>query len=141
MISMADLPTWNATLNATSALLLGLGYFFVRKRKITQHKICMMGAFTTSSLFLISYLIYHYYTGSRPFTGQGWVRYSYFAILISHSLLAAVIVPMALLTLWRALRGRFDQHRRIARWTLPIWIYVSITGVVVYLMLYQLYAS
>lgn len=140
MISIADLPTLNATLNGTSALLLAMGYFFVRRRKITPHKVCMTAAFTTSILFLISYLLYHYHMGSKSFTGQGWVRSVYFAILVSHSLLAAAVVPMALLTLGRALRGRFALHRRIARWTLPIWMYVSITGVIVYLMLYRLYA-
>ena len=102
------------------------------------HRLCMLSAFATSSLFLISYLTYHYQVGSVPFQGRGWIRFVYFAILISHTILAAAIVPLVLLTLARALRGRFDRHKRIARWTLPLWLYVSITGVIVYWMLYGL---
>ncbi len=139
MISIEDLPAFHAGLNATSALLLGAGYLFVRRKRITPHKICMVAAFIASVLFLTSYLIYHYHAGSRPFPGQGWLRLVYFCILTSHTLLAVAVVPMVLVTLSRALRGLFEKHRRIARWTLPIWLYVSITGVIVYFMLYQLH--
>ncbi|MFQ5864423.1 MAG: DUF420 domain-containing protein [bacterium] len=139
MISISDLPTINATLNSLSTVLLSIGYYFIRQKKITAHKICMLSAFSASILFLISYLIYHYNVGSKPFTGQGWIRPVYFTILTSHTILAVVIVPMAVITLSRALKQRFAKHKKIARWTLPIWLYVSVTGVTVYLMLYQLY--
>ena len=105
---------------------------------MVAHQLCMLSAFCTSVLFLISYLIYHYYVGSVPFEGEGWIRPVYFSILISHAILAVAIVPMVLLTLGRALRGTFEKHRRVARWTLPLWLYVSVTGVVVYGMLYWL---
>lgn len=141
MISLSDLPTLNATLNASSALFLISGYLFVRARQIGRHRICMGAAFLTSILFLISYLTYHFQVGSKPFAGQGGIRVVYFSILFSHTVLAVAIVPMALVTLRRALAGRFEQHRRIARWTLPLWLYVSITGVIVYLMLYHLYGA
>jgi uncharacterized membrane protein YozB (DUF420 family) len=136
-----DLPAVNATLNATSALLLVTGYLFIRRRNITAHKICMGSAFTTSTLFLISYLTYHYHAGSVRFTGQGWVRPLYFTILISHTALAVLVVPLAATTLYRAWTEQFKKHVRIARWTLPIWLYVSVTGVIVYWMLYQLYPA
>lgn len=139
MISISDLPTVNATLNSASALLLSVGYFFIRQKRITAHKICMISAFATSILFLASYLFYHYNIGSKSFTGQGWIRPVYFTILISHTILAMVIVPLVIITLSRALKARFVKHKKIARWTLPIWLYVSVTGVTVYLMLYQLY--
>jgi uncharacterized membrane protein YozB (DUF420 family) len=139
VISISDLPTLNASLNGSSAFFLIVGYYFIRQNKITAHKACMLSAFAASILFLISYLIYHYNIGSKPFTGQGWVRPVYFTILITHTILAIVIVPMAIITLSRALKARFDRHKKIARWTLPIWLYVSVTGVTVYLMLYQLY--
>jgi len=119
--------------------LLGLGYLLIRQRKIAAHKLCMGSALGTSTLFLVSYLVYHYQVGSMPFTGRGGIRALYFTILISHTVLAAVIPPLALLTVSRALRGRFDRHVRIARWTLPLWLYVSVTGVIIYLMLYHLY--
>ena len=119
--------------------MLGLGYLLIRQRKITAHKLCMGSALGTSTLFLVSYLVYHYQVGSMPFTGRGGIRALYFTILISHTVLAAVIPPLALLTVSRALRGRFDRHVRIARWTLPLWLYVSVTGVIIYLMLYHLY--
>lgn len=134
-------PALNAALNGASALLLAIGYVFIRQRRIAAHKVCMGLAFGASTLFLISYLSYHYYVGSIRFAGRGAVRALYFAILISHSILAAVIVPLALVTLYRALRGRFEGHARIARWTLPLWFYVSVTGVIVYWMLYHLYAA
>ncbi len=137
MISVSDLPTLNATLNGTSGLLLVLGYVFIRRKQTNVHRVCMLGAFSASVLFLISYVIYHWYAGSKSFPGQGWVRPVYFSILISHVVLAAAIVPMALITLGRAWKEDFKRHRRIARWTLPIWLYVSISGVVVYLMLYR----
>ncbi len=137
MISINDLPTLNASLNMTSAFLLVLGYSFIRRKEMGRHKVCMVSAFITSTLFLVFYLIYHYHIGSKPFLGQGWFRYLYFTILISHTLLAATIVPLVIITLNRALRGRFDLHRRIARWTLPLWLYVAISGIAVYLMLYR----
>jgi uncharacterized membrane protein YozB (DUF420 family) len=139
MLSLSDLPAINATLNATSAVLLSLGYYFIRRRAITAHKRCMIGAFATSTLFLISYLIYHLpgRFGSIRFTGSGGVRIVYFTILISHTILAAVIVPLVLTTLSRAWKAQFEKHKRIARWTLPLWFYVSVTGVIIYWMLYQ----
>jgi uncharacterized membrane protein YozB (DUF420 family) len=132
------LPTVNATLNAISGLFLLAGFVLIRRRRIDAHRNAMLGAFACSTLFLISYLIYHAQVGSRPFTGQGAIRYVYFAILISHVILATAILPMAISTLSRGLRGRYDDHRRIAKRTFPIWMYVSVTGVVVYLMLYQM---
>ena len=138
---MTYLPTLNAALNATSALLLLLGFYFIRHRNIHAHRACMGGAFLVSTLFLISYLTYHYHVGATRFTGQGMIRPVYFTILISHTLLAAIVPFLAIITLTRALRGQYDKHRRIARWTLPLWLYVSVTGVVVYLMLYHLYPS
>ncbi len=136
MIQIGDLPTVNATLNAVAAVLLAAGYVFIRRRQVARHRACMLAAFSTSVLFLVSYVVYHATTGSRPFTGQGPMRAVYFVILISHIILATAIVPLALVTLRRALRGRFDAHAAIARWTLPIWLYVSVTGVIVYVMLY-----
>lgn len=133
------LPTVNAFLNGTSAILLTVGYFFIRRKKVTSHKICMVTAFGLSCLFLISYLIHHYQVGSIPFSGQGWVRPVYFTLLISHIILAAFIVPLALTALYRALNGQFDKHVKITRWALPIWLYVSVTGVIVYFMLYRIY--
>jgi putative membrane protein len=139
MLSVTDLPALNAALNATSAILLTSGYRFIRRRQITAHKRCMLAACATSALFLLSYLTYHYYVGSMPFRGQGWVRPLYFTILISHTILAAAIVPLALTTLFRAWKADFRRHARLARWTLPIWLYVSVTGVIIYVMLYQLF--
>ena len=137
MISIGDLPTLNAVLNGTSAVLLAFGYLFIRRKKVNLHKACMVSAFVTSTLFLVSYLIYHYHAGSKPFPGEGWTRPLYFAILISHVILATVTLPLSIVTLARGLRGRFEKHRSIARWALPIWLYVSVTGVMVYLMLYR----
>ncbi|MBI4481397.1 MAG: DUF420 domain-containing protein [Acidobacteria bacterium] len=137
-MSISDLPAVNATLNGSSALLLVAGYILIRQRRVTAHKVCMGSAFATSTLFLICYLTYHYHIGSKPFPGQGWVRPLYFSILISHTVLAVSILPLALTTLYRAWRAQFDRHVKIARWTLPIWLYVSVTGVVIYWMLYQL---
>jgi putative membrane protein len=131
------LPTVNAVLNTISAVLLSVGFVFIRRRNVPVHRACMLGAFTVSVLFLVCYLVYHYYAGSRPFSGRGWIRPVYFILLISHILLAATIVPLALTTIYRGLSAQFDRHRRIARWTLPIWLYVSVTGVIVYLLLYH----
>ena len=132
------LPTVNATLNAIAGLFLLAGFVLIRRRRIQAHRNAMLGAFASSTLFLISYLIYHAQVGSRPFTGQGVVRYAYFTILISHVILATAILPMAISTLSRGLRGRYEDHRRIAKRTFPIWMYVSVTGVIVYVMLYQM---
>src|ERR1700731_778855 len=137
MISHAAL---NATLNGTSAVLLTCGYAAIRARKIFVHKAFMIAAFLTSTAFLISYLAYHYRVGHVVFQGQGWVRPVYFTLLLTHTVLAIVIVPMILVTLRRAWLERFDKHRLIARWTLPLWFYVSVTGVIVYILLYQVYA-
>ncbi|MGH9868891.1 MAG: DUF420 domain-containing protein [Candidatus Polarisedimenticolia bacterium] len=130
------LPGLNAVLNSTSAVLLVTGWVLIRRRRIAAHQACMTAAFCVSVLFLISYLIYHAKAGSVPYTGTGAARVVYFVILITHIILAAAIVPLALTTLTRAWRGQFDRHARLARWTLPIWLYVSVTGVIVYLMLY-----
>jgi uncharacterized membrane protein YozB (DUF420 family) len=138
-VTLADLPAVNATLNAISAVLLLIGYRLIRQRRIDAHRRVMISAFATSTLFLICYLIYHANVGARPFPGQGSIRLVYFAVLISHVVLAATVPPLALITLIRGLRARYDKHRRIARWTLPIWLYVSVTGVIVYVMLYQIY--
>ncbi len=126
----------NATLNFLSAVFLVLGFFFIKSKNIKAHRACMLSAFACSTLFLTSYLVYHYQVGSVPFKGHGWIRTVYFAILLTHTILAAVVVPLALITLRRALKEKFGAHRRIARWTFPIWLYVSITGVIVYAMLY-----
>jgi uncharacterized membrane protein YozB (DUF420 family) len=137
-MQIADLPAVNATLNALCAIWLSIGYIFIRQKKISAHRVCMITALITSALFLISYLTYHYHTGSKHFTGQGTIRTVYFVILTSHTILAVVIVPMVLITLFRALRERFARHKRLARWTLPLWFYVSVTGVIIYFMLYQM---
>jgi len=135
------LPHLNAVLNTTSALLLLAGFRFIRLGRIQSHRNCQVTAVISSTLFLISYLTYHYYHGASRFAGQGIVRPVYFTILITHTILAIVIVPLILVTLYRATRGDFIRHRHIARWTLPLWLYVSVTGVIVYLMLYQIYPS
>ena len=140
-MNLADLPTLNACLNATSAVLLSLGYFFIKQKRIQAHRTCMVAAFTTSTIFLVSYLIYHFNAGRTTFKGPQVVRLIYLAILTTHTFLAVVIVPLILITLYQAVKQRFEFHRRIARWTWPLWIYVSVTGVVIYLMLYQLYPS
>lgn len=136
MIPLSSLPALNAALNSASALLLAAGWLFIRSGNVAAHRRCMLAALATSTLFLTSYLIYHYHVGSVPFTGQSWTRRLYFTILISHTSLAVTIVPLVLITLYRALRNRFERHKRIARWTLPLWLYVSVTGVIVYGMLY-----
>ena len=138
-MTVYDLPAVNATLNGISAILLVIGYVAIRNRQVERHRKFMIGAFAVSTLFLICYVIYHANVGSRRFPGQGWIRGVYFSVLISHIVLAALVPPMAVVTLVRGLRARYDRHARLARWTLPIWLYVSVTGVVVYLMLYRMY--
>jgi putative membrane protein len=133
-------PAINASLNGLSAVLLLAGWSFIKRGRRDIHRAFMIAALVSSTLFLISYLYYHAHVGSKHFPGQGWSRPVYFTILISHTILAATIVPMVLITLNRALRKRFDRHRAIARWTFPLWLYVSVTGVVIYFMLYRLYA-
>jgi putative membrane protein len=136
-MSVTDLPAVNATLNAISGILLLIAYAHIRARRIELHRRFMLAAFATSSLFLVCYLVYHAQVGSVPFTRQGLVRPLYFTILITHVTLAATVVPLALVTLSRGLKARYPQHRRIARWTFPVWMYVSVTGVLVYVLLYQ----
>lgn len=136
-LNVHDLPAVNAALNALSGMLLLAAFGFIRSGRIDAHRRLMLAAFATSALFLISYLVYHAQVGSVPFTRQGVVRPLYFTILITHVVLAAAVVPLAIVTLTRGLRGRYAQHRRIARWTFPIWLYVSATGVLVYVLLYQ----
>ena len=139
-MELSDLPAVNATLNATSAVLLATGYAFIRKKQVNAHRVCMVSAFVVSMLFLVSYIVYHLHAGRTKFTEDGWVRPVYFTILLTHTVLAIAIVPLVLMTLYRAMRGQFDRHVRIARWTLPIWFYVSVTGVIIYFMLYHWYA-
>jgi putative membrane protein len=136
-MNVRDLPTVNACLNALSLTLLVSGFLAVRTKRVDLHRACMGAALITSTLFLISYLIYHYSAGSVKFTGQGWVRPVYFFILITHIVLATAVVPLVLRTVFLALRERLEEHRRLARWTFPIWSYVSLTGIVVYVMLYK----
>ncbi len=133
---VSHLPALNASLNTLCAILLLTGFVMIRQGKIVQHKTCMISALVVSVLFLVSYLYYHAQVGSVRYTGQGPIRTLYFTILISHTILAAVIVPLVLRTLYLAIQGRFLDHRRWARWTMPIWMYVSVTGVVIYEMLY-----
>jgi uncharacterized membrane protein YozB (DUF420 family) len=141
------LPHVNAILNTTSGLFLIAGFIFIRRRRIKAHRASMIAAFLASTIFLVSYILYHsllaYYLGQGPtkFKGEGFIRPVYFVILITHTILAIAVVPFILMTLVRALRGNFEKHRRIARWTLPVWLYVSVTGVIVYLMLYRIYPS
>lgn len=137
-MTIADLPALNASLNALATVCLAAGWVLIRRGHRDAHRAAMVGALVCSAAFLTSYLVYHYHVGSRPFQGQGAIRILYFAILITHVILATAIVPLVAMTVVRALAGRFDRHRRIARWTLPLWLYVSVTGVIVYLMLYRL---
>ena len=136
-MTVHDLPAVNASLNALSGILLLAGYVLIRTRRVRQHRTCMIAAFVASSLFLICYVVYHAQVGSVRFPRQGFVRPLYFTILITHVTLAATVVPLALVTLSRGLKARYPQHRRIARWTFPVWMYVSVTGVLVYVLLYQ----
>lgn len=138
MLSVQDLPGVNATLNATTALLLTTGYVLIRTGRRRAHRAVMLTAFAVSIAFLASYLFYHAHAGVTHFPGRGWIRPVYFAILLSHTVLAAAIVPLALVTVARGLRADFPRHRRLARWTLPAWLYVSVTGVLIYVMLYRL---
>jgi len=134
-------PALNASLNAASAVLIVTGRSLIKKRKVALHRACMLAAVGTSAVFLACYLYYHAHVGSVHFPGQGWVRPVYFAILISHTILAGAVPILVILSLSFALRRRFERHRRIARWTYPAWLYVSVTGVLVYLMLYQIYGA
>ena len=138
-MAIESLPALNASLNALATALLVTGYILIRRGRPDLHKRCMIAALVASTAFLVSYVIYHYHAGSKPFPGTGAVRAIYLVILATHIPLAALIVPLALLTAFRGLRSQFDRHVRIAVWTFPIWLYVSVTGVVIYLMLYQLY--
>jgi putative membrane protein len=139
MIPLHSLPAVNASLNGLAAILLVVGFFFIRARKIARHRACMIAAFACSCVFLALYLYFHFRAGVIRFGGQGWVRPVYFTLLISHTTLAVVIVPLVLISLSRGLAKRYAAHRTIARWTLPLWLYVSVTGVVVYWMLYVAY--
>jgi putative membrane protein len=138
MLSATHLPVVNAILNATSAVFLVVGYRYIRAKRIGAHAFCMIAAFLASTLFLVSYLTYHLQVGSVRFPGQGWSRPVYFTILVSHTALAVTIVPLAVRTLWLALIKEYKRHERLARWTLPLWLYVSVTGVVIYWMLYRI---
>ena len=138
MPGISDLPELNAILNLTSAILLGAGYYFIRRKNISAHKKCMVAALITSTAFLTSYVIYHANVGNVPFMKQGWIRPVYFLVLIPHVILAGLVLPFILRTAYLGLTSRFDKHVRVARWTFPVWMYVSVTGVIVYLMLYHL---
>jgi putative membrane protein len=140
-MSINLLPTLNAILNATSGILVLIGYVMIRRKKVYAHRACMIGAVTTSIIFLISYVIYHSQAGATRFAGTGWSRPFYFTILISHTILAITIVPFVIVTLRRALKGQFARHLKIAKWTFPMWLYVSITGVLVYFLLYHWFPS
>lgn len=135
------LPALNAILNATSGILIIIGYVMIRRKKVAAHRACMIGAVSASIIFLISYLIYHFNVGATRFVGTGWSRPFYFTVLISHTILAVMLVPFVVVTLRRALKGDFARHRKVARWTFPMWVYVSITGVIVYFMLYHWFPS
>jgi putative membrane protein len=139
VIAVTDLPLINAVLNGTSATLLCTGYYFIRNKNVSLHRRCMLLALVSSTLFLVSYLTYHigFHVGSVHYQGTGWTRPVYFSILLTHTILAVVILPMVLVTVTRALKGRIEKHRQIAHWTLPLWLYVSVTGVVIYWMLYH----
>jgi putative membrane protein len=137
-MSVQDLPALNASLNALATVLLTTGWILIKQKRRGAHRLCMLSAFAVSTAFLTSYLIYHFNVGSVPFQKPGAIRVVYLTILFTHIVLAAAIVPMILMSLSRALGARFDQHRRIARWTMPLWLYVSVTGVVIYVMLYRL---
>ena len=138
---MLSHPAVNATLNATCAVFLVCGFVCIRRKNVLAHRVCMTAALVTSAAFLVSYVMYHFKVGSVAFQGHGWIRPVYFTLLLTHTVLAVTVVPLALVTFARALRGQFDRHRRIARWTLPVWLYVSVTGVIVYWLLYHAYAA
>ena len=137
-MTVTDLPALNAALNATASVLLVTGWVLIHRGRRDAHKRCMLAALGVSAMFLTSYVIYHLNVGSVPFTGTGWIRTVYFLVLIPHVILAVAIVPLVAITTSRGLSGKFDKHKKIAKWTLPLWLYVSITGVIVYLMLYQI---
>ena len=137
-MTVTDLPALNATFNAISFVLLTTGYILIRRGHRQAHKRCMIAALVMTAAFLTSYVIYHLQVGSVPFQRTGWIRTVYFLVLIPHVILAVAIVPMVVMTVSRALSSRFDKHKKIARWTLPLWLYVSVTGVIVYLMLYRM---
>ncbi|MBI2967603.1 MAG: DUF420 domain-containing protein [Bacteroidetes bacterium] len=136
---LARLPVLNAALNASTAILLSAGFYFITKKQVLRHKLCMISAFILSCLFLISYIVYHYSIGHTPFGGSGIIRYIYYFILISHIILSVIIIPLSLTTLYRALSGRIAKHKIIARWTLPLWLYVAITGILIYLLMLPYY--
>ena len=137
-MTLHDFPALNASLNGAATILLSAGFLCIRRQRVAAHRACMLAAFAVSAAFLACYVAYHLQTGARtPFGGMGWIRPVYFAMLLSHILLAMVIVPLILITLTLALRGRFDRHRAWARWTFPLWYYVSVTGVLVYFFLYR----
>ena len=140
-MSIRMLPTINAILNATSGILIIIGYIMIRRKKIAAHRACMIGAVSASVIFLISYLVYHFNVGATRFAGTGWSRPVYFTVLVTHTALAAVLAPVVVVTLRRALKGEFARHLKIAKWTFPMWLYVSITGVLVYFMLYHWFPS
>lgn len=137
MIELKQMPALNASLNGLAGVFLLAGYFFIRRKKISAHRACMIAAIICSTLFLSSYLYYHFHAGTTRFAGEGWSRPLYFTILFTHTPLAAVVLPLAIVTVTRAFRGNFAKHRKIARWTWPLWMYVSVTGVLIYFMLYQ----
>ncbi|HUV21790.1 MAG TPA: DUF420 domain-containing protein [Gammaproteobacteria bacterium] len=134
------MPPFQAAMNALATVLLSVGYYFIRSGNRTMHRVCMSVTLAISSVFLVSYISYHAMVGYQPFAGEGLIRPVYFTLLGSHIVLAAVVVPLVLLTLWFAARGNFDRHPRIARWTLPVWLYVSVSGVVIYLLGFHIYA-
>ena len=136
-MSISDLPAVNACLNGLSAIFLTAGYIFIRRKNQAAHRNCMVSAFVTSTLFLVCYLTYHYHAGRTVFKDPAWFRPIYLVLLLTHTVLAVVIVPMILITLNRALKQRFDLHKKIARWTWPLWMYVSVTGVIIYILLYH----
>ena len=138
-MTISDLPALNAFLNGTSTIFLSLGYYFIRAKRITAHRNCMIAALTASTLFLVSYITYHAFAGRTVFKDPAWFRPIYLTILLTHTVLAVVIVPMVVVTLRRAMSQSFERHKRIARWTWPIWMYVSVTGVVIYVLLYQIF--
>jgi putative membrane protein len=139
LLPLHDLPALNAILNSLATVLLVTGYVFIRRRRMKPHRFCMLAAIVVSAAFLTSYLIYHAQVGDVPFPGHGAVRLLYFVILIPHVILAVFVLPLALVTATLGLRARYAKHRRIARWTFPVWLYVSVTGVIIYVMLYRLY--
>ena len=139
LLPLSALPAVNATLNGASGILLLTGYSFIRRGKMIPHKMCMLAAFCCSTVFLTCYVYFHLHAGIIRFGGQGWIRPVYFTLLTTHTILAVVIVPLVLITLWRALGKKFDRHRAIARWTFPLWLYVSVTGVIIYWLLYVAY--